>query len=83
MDRNGSDVVNPRPPPSRDALAESRKRNDVPVTWVWRWCSNPKCTDFVWLDPRGLVVRVPGGVTPVVPVCSSSCAMQIITGLSA
>jgi hypothetical protein len=75
-------MTNPlRPPPSAAALAESRRRNNVPADWEWHWCSNPKCSDFVWLDPSALMIRAPRGVTPVIPVCSHACAFAILEAL--
>jgi hypothetical protein len=54
--------------PTEAELAESRERNNVPASWVWRLCSNPTCSGFVWIDPAMLA-----DPHAFPPCCSEAC----------
>jgi len=66
-----------RPPPDPTVLARSRELNNVPAGWVWSWCANPACHDFVW-HPQ---VQLPQALPLCAAVCGPDCARAVIEQL--
>lgn len=66
-----------RAAPTAEWLAESKRRNNVPATWQWAWCSNSKCGQVVWYNPESRESARRAGVA-FMPVCGAKCALTTI-----
>lgn len=48
---------------------------NVPLDWVRRDCANPSCDKMVWVPDLSDAVDATG--RPVLPICSTECAMVL------